>query len=231
MLWYIQGVSGVKDHVPKLHKILRDEATGYLILIMDYIEGHDLVEVWRHGSREDRRNLAESIARVVALMRTTTARYPGPVGMSRQQVLVHKHRPIPLKVDGPEYTRYLNSLIDEVNCHRPPKRQLSHVKFSQFVLANMQLDPSSFIVENINSIWIVGWGKGGFFPTECELAMAERLMPIRFDPIMALLTHESECDEHEKEAIEAVAEWIDGTQVDGRTEEDSNHEVRETIEL
>ncbi|KAI1091657.1 hypothetical protein F5B19DRAFT_256327 [Rostrohypoxylon terebratum] len=186
IMWVIQGKLRMTTRAPVVHKFFRDKVTGRLVIIMDYIRGSNLVDIWPRISTDRRNKIRENVVEVIRVMQTNTARYPGPAGMNRMRALVHKDYPVPLGMDGEEYDRYMNVILSVANRSRPRTSQIEgfmRTHEGKFVLANMKLEPSSFVVDKKDSIWIVGWGHGGFYPPESELAVVERLIPQRYNTL------------------------------------------------
>ncbi|KAI2472522.1 hypothetical protein F4781DRAFT_428226 [Annulohypoxylon bovei var. microspora] len=211
IMWIAAG-RFVGTPVPVVHKVLRDEVTGHLIIIMDYIHGSNLVDIWHIISARRQHKLTAKIVNTICTMQKNTAKYPGPAGLHRTRALVHKRFPVPLQMNGVDYDRYMNVLLSLANCHRPDLIRIKgfvRTHLGRFVLANMKLDPSSFVVDKKGSVWIVGWANGGFFPCESELAIAERSMPPRFSKLAReLLNIPHDC--LQRQYLRAIAALIDG---------------------
>ncbi|KAI0882148.1 uncharacterized protein GGS22DRAFT_191319 [Annulohypoxylon maeteangense] len=213
IMWIIESKWRVKTHVPIVHKILRDEVTGYLIIIMDYIHGSNLIDIWHHISPARQHKLTTDIVELIRTMQTNTARYPGPVGMNRMRALAHESHVAPVCMSGKDYDGYMNTMLNITNCRRPHSLRVQgfvRTHLGKFVLANMKLDPSSFIVDNKGNIWIVGWGNGGFYPPESELAVAEHLMPSRFNPLKWEILLKIPHNWPQRQYLRAIAAMVDG---------------------
>ncbi|KAI1205387.1 uncharacterized protein F4807DRAFT_283839 [Annulohypoxylon truncatum] len=213
IMWIIGEKWRVKTHIPEVHRVLRDEVTGYLIIIMDYVRGSNLVDIWHCISPERRHRLTKAIVKLICVMQTNEARYPGPAGITPMRALVHRDYPVPLCMNGTDYDRYMNVLLSVANCYRPEgmrTKGFMRTYRGKFVLANMNLDPSSFIVDRKNNIWIVGWANGGFYPPESELAMVERLMPSRFADLTREILKNILHDRLQRQHLRLIASMIDG---------------------
>ncbi|KAI1448680.1 hypothetical protein F5Y02DRAFT_414683 [Annulohypoxylon stygium] len=218
IMWIIEGKWRLTTHVPVVHKILRDKVTRRLVIIMDYIHGSNLVDIWTRISTNRRNKLITNIVELIRIMQTNTARYPGPVGMNRMRALVHKGYPAPLRMNGEEYDRYMNILLSVANRSRPKVIQIEgfmRTHLGKFVLTNMKLDPSSFVVDKDN-VWIVGWGHGGFYPPESELAVVERLMPQRYISLTWDILLGMPHDWQQRLYLRVIAAMIDGDPLEKR---------------
>ncbi|KAI1408976.1 hypothetical protein F5Y13DRAFT_193806 [Hypoxylon sp. FL1857] len=210
IMWLCEGKYGLTHHIPSVQRVLRDPVTGYLIIIMDYIRGgYTLVDIWNRISEERKRTIAVRIAETLKLMQEYTARYPGSAGIRRCRALVHKKYPVPLCMTAAKYDEYLNVLVNGVNSRRPQRFHDNFVRTSEFALANMKLDPSSFVLDKKGAVWVVGWGKGGFYPKEGELAISEHLMPERYSILVKVLLESIPHDQSLRDTLRAIATLID----------------------
>ncbi|KAI1099953.1 hypothetical protein F4804DRAFT_64183 [Jackrogersella minutella] len=210
IMWIAEGRWGMRNHIPRVRKVIRDDITGYRIIIMDYVDGINLADLWGCLSSKHQHIVAVDIAKLVRTMQNNSARYPGPPGITPIRALVHKNFPIPLCLIGSEYDRYINILLDIVNRDRSDDRRIiGSVLSRKFVLSNMKLDPSSFIIDRKSGVWIVGWGKGGFYPPEAELGIAEHLMPSNFYEVLSELLRLSH-DPWTREVFRSISDFIDG---------------------
>ncbi|KAI1392777.1 uncharacterized protein F4822DRAFT_140620 [Hypoxylon trugodes] len=213
MMWLIQGMRVMRNHVPRIHRVFRDELTGYLFIIMDYISGDTFVDVWNGDSLRKRTHAVLDITQVVGYMQKETSRFPGPVGMNRLQALVHGDFPAPFRMDGLEYEQYLNTLVDKINKLRPAHDRAKYMKFDRsdkFILTNSHLDPTSFIIDDKGIPWIVGWGKSCYSSADCELALAERCFPLKYITFVLALVNRVAHNEKNRRAILEIAAFIEG---------------------
>ncbi|KAI1378693.1 hypothetical protein F4677DRAFT_375887 [Hypoxylon crocopeplum] len=212
MLFFMDGIAQLRNHVPEVHNVFRDPVTGYLIIIMEHIEGPNLVDIWHRLNSGAQGSIADRVVMPVRLMQTSTARYPGPMGLGRYRALMLKNYHIQRRMDGPAFERYMNSLVDEANRRLPEGTGVDLVSFPKFVLANMQLDSSSFVLSKVGRVYIVGWGLSGFYPVECELGIAKHRMPASHGRgaltrrLLLRIPH----DQFMRESVTAVAALIDG---------------------
>ncbi|KAI0103562.1 hypothetical protein F4814DRAFT_431845 [Daldinia grandis] len=209
-MWYIQGIVGLREHVPKVHKVFRDLRTRHIFIIMDYIEGSNLYKIWSLLSAPRQHGISEEISAVIRTIQRNVSQYPGPLGLSQPQVFLHPRYAPPVGLGKQGYEAYLNFLIDIVNTARglavPP---LSHVAVPRVVLGNMQLDPGSFIRDKVGWLWVVGWGKSGFYAPEAEIALCVYLMPARFYPVSSVLSKSWNNRRNMIIKLVAVASYLD----------------------
>ncbi|KAI1459555.1 hypothetical protein F4805DRAFT_66554 [Annulohypoxylon moriforme] len=220
IMWIIEGKWKVKSHVPNVHKVVRDEVTGYRIIIMDYIHGSNLVDIWQLIPQERQRKVTTNIVELIRAIQTDTARYPGPVGITRMRALVHKDYPPPLCMNGKDYDQYMNVLLNVANSSRPPAFQVKgfvRTYSGNFVLANMKLDPSSFIINKKNKVSIVGWRDGGFYPPESELAMVEHLIPSKFTNLSSEILLGVPHNWPQRQFLRTIAEKIDSVPLEKKS--------------
>ncbi|KAI0149917.1 hypothetical protein F4776DRAFT_186250 [Hypoxylon sp. NC0597] len=211
IMWLSGGKpTGMRHHIPPVHRIIKDPVTKYFIIIMDYIwGGYNLVDIWHRRSTEHQGRIAASVAGLVKYMQDYTARFPGPAGFSRCRTLVHKKYPVPLGMTPEKYDEYMNLLVNEVNACRPEKFYDKFVRTGKFVFANMKLDPSSFVLDKKGGLWVVGWSKGGFYPKEGELALAERYIPESYSILVKTLLERIPHDKSLRDTFRDIAALID----------------------
>ncbi|KAL7620344.1 hypothetical protein AAE478_009338 [Parahypoxylon ruwenzoriense] len=177
-MWFITGIRGVRSHVPRIRRAFRDPLTKKYVIIMDYIDGSDLVDIWPRVGPRRRNRIGQQVSWIVQQMQTIHARCPGPVGMHRCRTLMYKDYSVPACMDAYMWNEHINALINEVNRQMTTKPfKFLPLKFYNHVLTNMHLDPTSFVFDRNGHIWIMGWERGGFYPLECELGMLEYLIP------------------------------------------------------
>ncbi|OTA64138.1 hypothetical protein K449DRAFT_393968 [Hypoxylon sp. EC38] len=210
-MWISDGKPmGMGDHIPAVRRIIKDPVTKYFIIIMDYIWGsYNLVDIWHRRSKEQQGRIAARVTRLVQFMQDYTSRYPGPAGFSRCRTLVHKKYPVPLGMTPEKYDEYMNLLVNELNARRPRKFYDNFVKTGKFVYSNMKLDPSSFVLDKKGGLWVLGWSKGGFFPKEGELALAERCMPESYSILVKTLLKRIPHNKSLRDTLRAIATLID----------------------
>ncbi|OTA82924.1 hypothetical protein M434DRAFT_36940 [Hypoxylon sp. CO27-5] len=210
-MWISDGKPmGMDDHIPPVRRIIKDPVTKYFIIIMDYIwGGYNLVDIWHRRSKEQQGRIAAKVTSLVKFMQDYTSRYPGPAGFSRCRTLVHKKYPVPLGMTPEKYDEYMNLLVNELNARRPRKFYDNFVKTGKFVYSNMKLDPSSFVLDKKGCLWVLGWSKGGFFPKEGELALAERYMPESYAILVKTLLKRIPHDKSLRDTLRAIATLID----------------------
>ncbi|KAI0849625.1 hypothetical protein F5Y00DRAFT_55200 [Daldinia vernicosa] len=210
MMWYIQGIEGLRDCVPKVHLVFRDPRTKYICFIMDYIDGPNLCKIWSDIPEDSRAHISFQIYSLIKLMQANTSRYPGPVGLGRSRVFMHPTLASRVAFDKQQYEAHLGRLVDMVNAQRgPAAAPLVKVEVDELVLGNMRLDPSSFVRDEVGRIWIVGWSRGGFYVPAAELAISIYLTSERFDLILFMLHMVWEDRRQEVDALVAVARYID----------------------
>ncbi|KAI1656924.1 hypothetical protein F4813DRAFT_390265 [Daldinia decipiens] len=210
MMWFIQGLDGLRDHVPKVHKVFRDLRTKHIFIIMDYIEGSNLYKIWPHLSTSRQHSISTQIASLIKLMQKITSPHPGPLGLGRPKVFIHSRLTPVFDLDRRQYEAYIRLLIDIVNATRGPLVvPLSRLAVNELVLGNMQLDPGSFIRDKKGELWIVGWDKSGFYAPEAEMALCIYIMPNRFQPIISILSRDWEDKRDDITALVEVAKYID----------------------
>lgn len=209
-MWFIQGINGLRDHVPKVHKVFRDLRTKHIFIIMDYIEGSNLYKIWPHLSTRRQHSISIRIASLIKLMQKNTSPHSGPLGLGRPQVFMHPQLTPSVVFGRWRYEAYLGLLVDMVNALRGPLViPLSRVAVNELVLGNMQLDPGSFIRDKKGELWIVGWGKSGFYAPEAEMALCVYLMPRQFHLILSILGRDWRDRRGTIIALAAVARYLD----------------------
>ncbi|KAI0837525.1 hypothetical protein F5Y06DRAFT_68023 [Hypoxylon sp. FL0890] len=177
---------------------------------MNYIRGgYNLVDVWNRISTKRQHSIAADIADLVKFMQEYTFRCPGPAGVSRCRALVHKEYTVQRCMTAAKYDEYMNVLVNEINSRQPQSFHYDFVRTSEFVYTNMKLDPSSFVLDKKGAVWVVGWGKGGFYPKEGELAVAEHLMPQRYSILVKTLLESIPHDQSLRDTLRAIAALID----------------------
>ncbi|KAI1397004.1 hypothetical protein F4819DRAFT_473439 [Hypoxylon fuscum] len=175
MLFTLQKAS----FAPNVHWAFEDPRTGYWIIVMDYIDGKALMDIWGHLSDIKKHDISHRIATITRTMQEKTSSIIGPAGSHPSLAFAHRNRVPPLAMNGDTFTDHINGLVYHYN--NDPLRvgnRASYVRWqngNNFVLSHMQIEPSNIILDKNNKVWLVGWGKGGFFPPECEIAMTYHL--------------------------------------------------------
>ncbi|KAK6949436.1 hypothetical protein Daesc_009516 [Daldinia eschscholtzii] len=210
MMWYIKGVTGIGNHVPKIHKVFSNRNSKYVFIIMDYINGDDLYALWPSATDKEKEKVAKQVDQLIRSMQTHTGTFLGPLGFSRPQVFVHPDFPPLVPMDRINYETHLDLLVTAVNAMvELGQPNYTRIRVDKLVLANMHLDPSSFIRDKKGKLWVVGWGKSGFFAPATEIAMCHYLMPARFNQIVSRLLRSWKDRRDEMTMLMAIAKWLD----------------------
>ncbi|KAI1479060.1 hypothetical protein K445DRAFT_314254 [Daldinia sp. EC12] len=211
MMWYIKGVNRIGDHVPKIHKTFSNRNSKCVFIIMDYIDGDNLYALWPSATNKEKEKVAKQVDKLIRLMQTHTGTFLGPLGFSRPQVFVHPNFPPLVPMDRISYENHLDLLVTAVNAMVDlGMPNYTRIRVDKLALANMHLDPSSFIRNKNGKLWIVGWGKSGFFAPATEVAMCHYLMPARFNQIVSRLLRSWKDRRDEITMLTMIAKWLDG---------------------
>lgn len=203
----------LKNHVPQAHRFFEIADYNLKFIVMNYVPGPCLADAWYRLNALARYNMAYQFAHCVRLMHANVASgKPGPPGYSRCLALSHNPWPPEFCPHIVEYEAYLNGIIWKINRHRPWRTPISYLWGTQLVLTNMQLDLSSAVLDPRRSLHIVGWGKGGYYPPECDLGIAEYLLlnPRDIGIVMMALIDTIQHNAEFRLSAKAIAQFVDG---------------------
>ncbi|OTA99397.1 hypothetical protein M426DRAFT_27547 [Hypoxylon sp. CI-4A] len=98
MMYYVQSMAEMEKAVPLVYRSLTDRRTKFYIIVMEYIDGHNILDLWDSYTVELKAEASEKAAKLVEKMQSETSPrpYPGPIGIARIKTLVHKDFPMPL---------------------------------------------------------------------------------------------------------------------------------------
>ncbi|KAI1804672.1 hypothetical protein F4811DRAFT_570772 [Daldinia bambusicola] len=157
---------------------------------------HALAPAHRPGAGQDRQT-------------DRRGRDPGLAGVLAR-AFVHPAAPPqpPLIVEA--YRQHLAQVMAQAHIkHRMGPATPDLTRTDRLVLANMHLDAGSFVSDREGKLWVVGWGKGGFYAPEAEVAICTYLIPDCFTPIIAMLMDAWRHKRAQLLSLRAVARWLD----------------------
>ncbi|PIL33063.1 hypothetical protein GSI_04512 [Ganoderma sinense ZZ0214-1] len=151
-------------------------------IVMDYIEGNTLFDVWETFSEERRREIIDALARYVRELQAVRPPHPSIPGP------LHP-KGTPVKCSGSFFTyddagpfRSYQEMASWFDRQRSRIRIYNHHVFGglmacpkfdasyPLVLCHMDIHPRNVLIDEAGTIWLLDWGYAGMYPVWFEYA-------------------------------------------------------------
>ena len=170
--------------VPTVRRVLPDrrQSAGQHWIVMDYIEGDTLFDLWDTFTEERKRNVIDILAhyvRELQRVRPPNPSIPGPLHPDGT----------PVKCGGSFFSyddagpfRTYQEMADWFDRQRSRVRIYNHKLFGgliscpkfdatyPLVLCHMDIHPRNILVDKLGTPWLVDWGFAGMYPAWFEYA-------------------------------------------------------------
>lgn len=155
--------------VPNVRRVVSLPEDDYAI-IMDRICGKTLEQLWLTLGLWRSLWVGWQLRRVVRSLQTVKSQTTGGLrtGKTESVWIDGIHQPVPFATPA-FFTDYLNWwLIRAPPSYCPPRPELLLKTPSHHVFIHQDLAPRNLIVDDSGRLWIVDWGRAGFYPSFME---------------------------------------------------------------
>ncbi|KAL9066319.1 MAG: hypothetical protein Q9157_007185 [Trypethelium eluteriae] len=160
---------------PKLHRYFFAQSEtsassqcGYIV--MDYIEGNTLADIWDTLDQEKRKHIFSQIASIVAQLRTVHFDQPGPLGGgSCKGFWFTEYTAGPFN-NKEEFNDWFTHKLEISQLFGWARKELPPFNYNSFVLVHQDLIPQNLMLDSDGKVWIIDWGNAGAYPALFEAA-------------------------------------------------------------
>ncbi|KAF7292740.1 Kinase-like protein [Mycena indigotica] len=168
--------------VPRVHRMIKDKH-GKLCMVMDYIEGQELEQIWGQLSEEERLNIVHELRGYIDQLRALVPPHPGSVeavdggpckdfriyrpvfgpfaSVAEFCTFVGRDFMVERKLD--EYPQYADAVL----------RCVGRTESYRTVFTHCDLAPRNIIIKDKKIAAIVDWEMAGWYPEYWEYTQAE----------------------------------------------------------
>ncbi|KAI1791588.1 kinase-like protein [Ganoderma leucocontextum] len=145
--------------VPTIRRVLPDRrsTTGCYWIVMDYIEGSTLLDLWDTLTDERKHSIIDVLARYVRELqgvRLPNPSVPGPLHPDGKPVKCNA------SFFSDDNAGPFSSYQEMTDCLTPPILSSCH----------MDIHPRNILIDKVGTPWLVDWGAAGVYPTWFEYA-------------------------------------------------------------
>lgn len=200
-------LSRTKVPTPKLHRYFftRPESSDFCqcgYIVMDYVEGNTLFDIWDTIDQEKRTDIFSQIADIVSQLQTVHFDQPGPLGGGRCRGFWFTDYEAGPFDNKEEFNVWFTHKLEISKQFGRARKDLPPFGYNSFVLVHQDLNPKNLILDSCGKVWIVDWGNAGAYPAIFEAArMCESSI---FDEFNALLLPRIYNDAAEREHLMGV---------------------------
>lgn len=170
-------LSRTKIATPKLRRYFftepedrRSSKRGYIV--MDYVEGDVVEDVWANISHEKRTDIVVQVANIVSQLQAVQFAQPGPVGGGECRGLWFSHHGAGPFHSKDEFNAWFTRKLEDAKLLELAKEDLPSFDYSLFVLVHQDIHPGNLILDGNGKVWIIDWRYAGAYPAIFEAAAA-----------------------------------------------------------
>ncbi|KAL1745331.1 hypothetical protein HDZ31DRAFT_36720 [Schizophyllum fasciatum] len=158
--------------VPRVHR------PDLEMLVMDLIEGHNLLELWLHQSRFMHFRIACTLRLYVKQLRALTSPCVGGLANGRVHGILFGERAFNSFPSALHFRRLCEMVVCSVwrthyarrcppGASLPPIPQCDRASWDP-VFVHGDLNPSNLVLDKHNTLWVIDWATAGFYPAFME---------------------------------------------------------------
>ncbi|OAR00252.1 hypothetical protein LLEC1_03469 [Akanthomyces lecanii] len=164
--------------VPSIHNAYRDETTGHVVIIMDFVEGQNLDKAWATYTESERQSVIAQLKGYMAQLRSFKGSFIGCIdGTACQDQYFYSEE----EDYGPyETERDFNQGIINLMTSKGPHTFIEWrcdvwreiMKGHDIVLTHNDFDPRNILVQGAKVVAILDWEFSGYYPEYWEYCKA-----------------------------------------------------------
>lgn len=149
-------------------------------IVMEYIEGKPLSDIWADLNLESRRSMLDKVAEYIRQLRSVKLDVPGPIGGGLSEGSFFTDYGA-----GPFYSRKeMESWFNErlqvchdfgIATHTPTGWFTG--RFGSLVMCHLDIEPRNVLLDNTGNLWLIDWAFSGAYPPYFETAHMTRRGP------------------------------------------------------
>lgn len=137
---------------------------------MDYIDGDNLGDCWKHMSRDRKKEMAAQTAKMIEQMQAVTLKNPGPLGGGPCRGRFFTDYSAGPFVDGAEMEAWFNHKLTICKLFKQAPSDIPPFQFSKFVLVHQDISPRNLILDKSRRLWLIDWADAGAYPPAFDAA-------------------------------------------------------------
>lgn len=149
-----------------------DDDTDICFIVMGYIDGWLLDEVWQDLPNTCREDVQKQLYRFICELRQTESDYPGPVGGGVSQGAFftdYGAGPFSSKSEMEAWFDERLAVCREFGIVDKAQRDFRG-EFRRLVMCHMDLHPRNIILDCHGKVWLIDWAFAGMYPAYFETA-------------------------------------------------------------
>lgn len=161
---------------------------GYLV--MDYVEGNTVRDVWKTTSEEKRVEMIDQVADIVSQLQTIHFEQPGPLGGGECIGMWFSDFGAGPFANKEEFNAWFTHKLEISKKVGWAKKDLPPFSYDSFVLVHQDIIPDNLMLDSSGRVWIIDWGCAGAYPPIFESAQLDgtRAFP-DFDSLLLQRIH------------------------------------------
>ena len=176
---YVAEVTSIR--LPRIHRAFNIPGEGYHLttgyIVMDYIEGQCLADIWNVLEPERRENVVRQVAEMIRQLQSIHLSTPGPIGGGPCRGMwftVYGAGPFQ---DRQQIEDWFNHKLAICKRLKNAKEDTPRFDFQTFVLTHHDICPRNLILDTSEHLWLIDWAFAGAYPPVFEAATIMRQHP------------------------------------------------------
>lgn len=161
--------------VPRVHRAFQvpDHSQyfatkGYIV--MDYIDGDNLGDRWKHLSNGQKKNMAAQTAKMIDRMQAITLEHAGPFGGGPCRGRFFTDYSAGPFSGGAEMEAWFNHKLTICKHVKQAPNDIPPFRFTKFVIVHQDISPRNLILDKTGRLWLIDWADAGAYLPAFEAA-------------------------------------------------------------
>jgi aminoglycoside phosphotransferase (APT) family kinase protein len=133
-------------------------------IVMDYLEGDVLFDIWNHLDDEKRKDIIQQVADHVSQLQAVHFEKPGPLGGGRCRGFWFTDYDAGPFENKNEINAWFTHKLEISKAVSQANKQLPPFDVNSFVLVHHDLNPVNLMLDSSGKVWIIDWGAAGAYP-------------------------------------------------------------------
>lgn len=160
---------------PRVHRYFFADSDSTLFdqcgyIVMDYVEGNTVSDVWESLPSEQRAAVIEQVANIVSQLQELRFDQPGPLGGGRCRGYWFSDYEAGPFHDKTEFNDWFSRKLEFSQRVGRASKDLPPFDYSSFVMVHHDLGPHNLILDRNGKVWVIDWGNAGAYPAIFEAA-------------------------------------------------------------
>ncbi|TDL16891.1 hypothetical protein BD410DRAFT_685227, partial [Rickenella mellea] len=149
--------------------------------VLEYIEGQTVADAWKLMPSEQKKSVIKTLHDYVTRLQQIKDDHsstPGPLGRTSLacDAFQFGHKAKGPFEDSAELVGFLNERLDLINPKRPKPLDPFHGEWP-LVLTHNDLNMTNVMIDNDRKVWLLDWGRAGYYPQYFEQYAMIHTMP------------------------------------------------------